>query len=126
MLCIRGAVTADRNEKEEILEKTTEMLKAILEENGLEIETIRTILFTMTRDLDAVYPAVAARALGISSASLMCMQELYVAGSLPMCVRVMVVAEGDVPQSSLRHVYLGGAQKLRPDLLKKQNSEAAQ
>lgn len=119
MLFIRGAVTVDKNEKEEIWAKTKEMISRILEENELKIEDIQSMLFTATRDVDAAYPAVAARELGLTQAALMCVQEMYVEGSLPMCIRVMVIAEGDKKKEELTHVYLGGAARLRPDWNKK-------
>lgn len=114
---IRGAITCE-NTKEDILEKTEEMLVKIMKDNSLEIDDIYAILFTATKDLDKVYPAVAARKIGITRAALMCMQEMYVEGSLEKCVRVMVTAESEVKQAEVNHVYLGGAEKLRPDLKK--------
>ena len=116
MEAIRGAITVDRNDKDEILRQTRTLLQAVLERNGLTAGRVRAVLFTMTRDLDAVYPAVAARQLGLTEASLMCMQEQYVVGSLPRCIRLLVLAEGERPQSALCPVYLEGAAVLRPDL----------
>ena len=80
--CIRGAVTVDANTREDILLNTRNLLKEIINQNSLKIEDIVSVLFTATRDLDAAYPAVAARELGIVSASLMCAQEMYVRDSL--------------------------------------------
>ncbi len=117
LINIRGAITCE-NTKDDILEKTEVMLTKIIEENNLKIEDITAVLFTATRDLDAVYPAVAARKIGITRAALMCMQEMYVVGSLPKCVRVMVTAESDKKQAEANHVYLGEAERLRPDLKK--------
>ena len=114
---IRGAITAE-NTKEDILAKTEIMLKAIIEENDVKNEDILSILFTATKDLDKVYPAVAARDLGITRAALMCMQEMYVEGSLPKCIRVMMSVKSDKPQSEAKHIYMGEAEKLRPDLKK--------
>lgn len=117
LINVRGAITCE-NTKEDILEKTEEMLVKIIEENNLKIEDITAVLFTATKDLDKVYPAVAARKIGITRAALMCMQEMYVEGSLEKCVRVMVTAESDKTQLQANHIYLGGAKKLRPDLKK--------
>ncbi len=118
-LCIRGANTVNENSREEILEATTHLLQAILEANAIKIEQIIQILFTATRDLDVVYPSVAARQLGITEAALMCMQELEVEGSLQKCIRVAVLIESDtLTRQTLKHQYLGGAKVLRPDLVK--------
>lgn len=114
-ICIRGAVTAE-NTKEDILTKTKELLLEIIEENNLNIEDITSIFFTATRDLDKVYPAVSAREIGITDAALMCFQEMYVEGSMEKCIRVTVMTESDKKQKGAKHVFLGEAQKLRPDL----------
>jgi len=113
---IRGAITA-KNTRENILESTRMMLTAILAENDLEHNQIIAVTFTCTRDLDAVYPAVAAREMGLVSASLMCMAEMDVEGSLPSCIRVQVLAETEVAPEYIKHVYLRGARSLRPDLM---------
>ena len=81
MICIRGAITVEQNDKQQILQATKNMLQNIIEQNQLELSDIIQIQFTMTKDLDAVYPAVAAREMGITETALMCMQELYVKGS---------------------------------------------
>ncbi len=117
MICIRGAVTAEENSKSQILENTRKMLFAIMERNELEIADIIQIQFTMTKDLDAVYPAVAAREIGITEAALMCSQELYVQGSLEKCIRCAVLCNSDKKQKDVFHVYLADAKVLRPDLV---------
>lgn len=114
--CIRGANTVENNDREEMLKATREMLEAIMADNGLKIEDIVSITFTATKDLDAVYPAVAAREIGITQAALMCVQEMYVAGSLEKCIRVSVMTECSLCQKNAKHVYMGRAVKLRPDL----------
>ena len=114
--CIRGAVTVDANTREDILLNTRNLLKEIINQNSLKIEDIVSVLFTATRDLDAAYPAVAARELGIVSASLMCAQEMYVRDSLEKCIRVQVEAETVKSQADVRFVYLKDAVKLRPDI----------
>jgi len=113
---IRGAITA-KNTRESILESTRLMLQSILTENELGIDQIIAVTFTCTRDLDAVYPAVAAREMGIVSASLMCMAEMEVVGGMPFCIRVQVLVETDLKSDCIKHVYLREARKLRPDLL---------
>lgn len=119
MIAIRGATTIKENTKIEILEATQELLSAIIKENKIEIQEISSILFTATKDVTKAYPAVAARQLGITQASLMCMQEMYVEGSLPMCIRVMVQIQRINANMDLhiKHIYLHGAKKLRPDLV---------
>lgn len=114
--CIRGAITVNSNTKEEILNATTELLNSIIEANHLDINEIVSIVFTCTRDLDEAYPAVAARAIGITKAALMCVQEMYVKGSLSMCIRVMVQIQGSQTQTMCKHIYLKNAAALRPDL----------
>ena len=116
MRSIRGATTVEINGKNEILKATEEMLRVIMEENSLNIDDIISVIFTCTRDLDQVYPAVAARALGLTEAALMCFQELYVEGSMPMCIRATVNAEVNTPQGSVKHIYLNRAKALRPDI----------
>lgn len=116
MRAIRGAVCAE-NTKESILENTTLMLKEIFRANHIEIEQVVAVTFASTKDLDAVFPAVAARSLGLLSASLLCLQSMDVVEALPYCIRVQVLVDLDIPQSKVKHVYLGEAQSLRPDLV---------
>lgn len=116
MFCIRGATTVTKNEKDEILNATVEMIQYIIKHNNLAISDMIQIQFTMTKDLDAVYPAVAARQIGITEAALMCSQELYVAGSLEKCIRCAVLCNGQKKQKDVKHIYLKNAKKLRPDL----------
>ncbi len=122
--CIRGAITADNNTKEDILENTKVMLRDIMYKNNITAEDITSILFTATKDLDAAYPAVAARELGIVNASLMCVQELYVQNSLKMCIRAQVSVETEKKQKDMKFSYLKGAVVLRPDLVEKKTAVA--
>lgn len=115
VVAIRGAITAE-NTKESILGKTSKLLQAVIEANGVEIQNIIQITFTCTKDLNAVYPAVAARELGITQAALMCMQEMDVEGSLPNCIRIALLCKLEGNQEGLKHQYLGEAKRLRPDL----------
>lgn len=120
MVCsIRGAITIENNSIEEVYDATKLMLNAIIEQNNIDLEDIISIIFTATRDIDCAYPAVAARQIGITDASLVCFQELYVVGSLPMCIRAMVMINSDKKQKEMNHVYLRNAEILRPDLVKK-------
>ncbi|MEG0013499.1 MAG: chorismate mutase [Cellulosilyticaceae bacterium] len=119
IVAIRGAITVSDNTKEDIINSTKELIEAILTVNDIHIEDIVEILFTATKDLTAVYPAVGARELGIIHAALMCMQEMYVEGSLTMCIRVsMHVKTTKFSQTTVQHQYLREAARLRPDLTK--------
>lgn len=113
---IRGAITVRENCEKEIIAKTKELLSAIMEANDLTIDRIISITFTATKDLDAVYPAVAARELGMTEIPLLCCQEMYVEGSLSRCIRMLVYAYLKVEKKP-RHIYLEEAIRLRPDLV---------
>jgi len=118
MISIRGAITTDSNSKIEILERAKEMMEAIITSNGLRIDQIIQVLFSATKDLDEVYAAVAAREMGLTSAALMCFQEMYVKGSLEKCIRVSVLAEAEgLNAQNVKHQYLRGARGLRTDLI---------
>lgn len=119
MISIRGAVGVDKNEKESILMNTKLLLEHIIKENEIAVEEIVSIIFSATKDLTAHYPAPAARELGIYDASMLCVQEMYVEKSMPMCVRILMNVNKDCCQKDAKHVYLNGAQCLRPDLAKK-------
>lgn len=119
MIVVRGANTVTVNSKEAILAAAKEMLQTALDLNNVAFDDIICIYFSCTRDLDAVYPAVAARKIGIADASLLCFQEMYVEGSLPMCVRLSMHVDREGLQKEVNHAYLGEAIKLRPDLMMK-------
>ena len=118
MIAIRGAITVKENTRVEILKSTAELLQEILELNTLSQEDVIDIYFTATKDLTKVYPAVAAREIGLTECSLICVQEMYVEGSLDMCIRALVHAKKPCCQKDAKHVYLGKAKILRPDLSK--------
>jgi chorismate mutase len=112
---LRGAITADRNDSEEILSATTELMKALIERNDLDPQDVVSCIFTVTDDLDAEFPAVAARALGFEAVPLLCAREIPVPGSLPRVIRVLIhyyPTDGRTPN----HLYLRGAEALRADL----------
>ena len=114
---IRAATVTDKDQPESILSATRELLEVIQDRNpSLEPEDIASALFTLTPDLSAVYPAKAARQLGWAHTPLICAQEIPVPGGIPRCIRVLLNWNTDLPQSEIRHVYLGEAAKLRPDL----------
>jgi chorismate mutase len=110
---LRGAITVEANEAEAILSATEELVREVMERNALEPEHMVSCIFTCTNDLDAEFPAVAARNLGLSSVPLLCAREIDVPGALPRVIRLMVhcYVEGE-PQ----HVYLREAEALRRDL----------
>ena len=113
---IRGATTVESNTRDAILEATGELLSAIIDANGLQEDDVASVFFSATQDLNAEFPALAARHMGWSNVALTCMQEMYVPGSLPMCVRILIHANTAKAQSDVRFVYLRGARVLRPDL----------
>jgi chorismate mutase len=115
LIALRGATTVELNESAPILEATGELMHELLERNGLEAADLVSCIFTLTEDLDAEFPAVAARNMGLNKVPLLCAREIPVPGSLPRVIRVMIHAyahEGAEPQ----HVYLGEARALRLDL----------
>ena len=114
---IRGATTVLTNEASLILEYTQELLTSIQVANEtLKPEDIASVLFTMTTDLDATYPAKAARQLGWINVPLMCAQEIPVPDGLPLCIRILITWNTNLPQNAIQHVYLHDAVTLRPDL----------
>ncbi len=113
---IRGAITCDENSREAILAATREMLEIMIASNGLRPEDIASAIFTTTPDLNAEFPAVAARELGWLDTALMCGHEMGVPGSLPRCIRVLLHWNTERAQAQVQHVYLGEAMSLRPDL----------
>jgi chorismate mutase len=114
---IRGATSVDVNDAEPIIAATRELLERIVAANGLATEDVASVIFTATSDLDAAYPARAAREMGWVHVPLLCMQEMAVVGSLPRCIRVLVLWNTDRPAAQVRHVYLRRARALRPDLV---------
>ena len=114
---IRGATSVDTNDAGAIIAATRELLARIVATNDLSVQDVTSVIFTATPDLDAAYPARAAREMGWVNTPLLCMQEMAVAGSLPRCIRVLVLWNTDRPPGRIRHVYLGRARALRPDLV---------
>lgn len=113
---IRGATTVESNTKDAILEATQELLSALIDVNGIQEDDVASVFFSATQDLNAEFPALAARHMGWSHAALTCMQEMYVPGSLPMCVRILMHVNTPKRQDEVRFVYLRGAKALRPDI----------
>ena len=113
---IRGAVTAVDNSREAIMEATLEMLQALAAANDLQPEDIASATFTVTPDLNAAFPAEAARRFGWNHVPLLDAIEMDVPEALPKCIRVLVHWNTDRPAYAIRHVYLRDAKKLRPDV----------
>lgn len=112
---IRGAITVDDNTKENILQETRTLLSELLVKNNLKQEDIVSIFFSLTHDLDAEFPAIAARQLGLTDTPLLCLNEIDVPGGLAQCVRILIHLNSDKPQSEMVHLYLKGAEVLRPE-----------
>jgi chorismate mutase len=115
LFAVRGAAQAEANDPESIVAATTELMRELLDRNELEPEAMVSCLFTTTDDLDAEFPAVAARNLGLESVPLLCCREIPVPGSMPRVIRAMVHYYGPAGQSPA-HAYLGPTQELRSDL----------
>lgn len=114
---IRGAVTVDENSKEKIWQAARQLVTEILLQNELQAENIGAIIFSMTEDLTAAFPSSAVRQLPeLRLIPLFDAREPAVEDSLPLCIRVLILAETNLEQNKIRHVYLGGAKNLRPDL----------
>jgi chorismate mutase len=115
---VRGATVAAENNSQAILTATQELLLAILQANpGLESVDIASAFFTVTEDLDASYPALAARGIGWVQVPMLCAREIPVPGGMPRIIRVLLHWNTDQSQGDIRHVFLGEAAKLRPDLV---------
>lgn len=111
---VRGATTVARNDRDDILAATTELLEVIVRLNGLRSEDVAYVWFTVTEDLDAEFPAFAARELGWTEVPLMCGREIPVPGALERCIRVLVSWNTAKSQREVRHAFLRGAKELRP------------
>ncbi|HMQ32303.1 MAG TPA: chorismate mutase [Chloroflexaceae bacterium] len=112
---VRGATTCDENTRPAILAATRELLERLIEANGLRAEDLASAIFTTTPDLNAEYPAVAARALGWTDTALLCGHEMAVPGGLQRCIRVLVHWNTERRADEVAHVYIRGAKGLRPD-----------
>jgi chorismate mutase len=113
---IRGAIQVDADTREDVLEGSAELVKAVLERNRLSADDIISILFTATPDLTAEFPAYAARLLGLTDVPLMCASEIAVPGAMPRVLRLLAHVETELDRADVRHVYLRGAAALRSDL----------
>lgn len=116
---IRGATTASANTRQAILDATCELLGALVQANHLRPGDIASVHFTMTADLDAAFPAMAARSLGWDDVALLDAQAPRVANDVPRCIRVLIHWNADHAGHEIRHVYLREARRLRPDRAEK-------
>ena len=123
---VRGAITVEKNKKQMILDATKELLSKMLKDNDIKQDDIISIWFTMTQDLNAVFPAKAARILGLTEVALMCANEINVRNSLKKCIRIMISFNTDKSNAELGHIYLKKAASLRPDLIKGEIDEKDQ
>lgn len=113
---VRGATTADRNDAASIRERTLELLRVLIASNGIRPEDLASATFTVTEDLDADFPAVAARSLpGWEEVPLLCVREIPVPGSLSACIRVLLLWNTERSQREVRHAFVRGARTLRPN-----------
>jgi chorismate mutase len=115
LFALRGAISVDRNDAKEIHEATTALMEEIMQRNALAVEHVVSCIFTATDDLDADFPAAAARALGFQNVPLLCAREMAVPGAMPRVIRVLIHYYGE-DRHEARHVYLRDAVALRSDL----------
>jgi chorismate mutase len=123
---IRGATTISTDEPDLICEATHELLNAVLNVNvELRLEDVGSVLFTMTDDITSAYPAIAARQLGWDHVPMMCVREIPIRGSLPLCIRVLIHWNTELTQNEVKHVYLRGARVLRPELIQQSGEKSS-
>ncbi|HJN08501.1 MAG TPA: chorismate mutase [Pirellulaceae bacterium] len=117
MLCrgVRGATTVEANTREAILEETTKLLALMIRFNEIKSTDVASVVFTLTTDLNAEFPALAARHLGWLDVPLLCTNEINVVGGLQKCVRILIHWNTDRAQTDITHVYVNEAIRLRPD-----------
>ena len=113
---VRGATQVEHNDRDEVLEATAELVRAVLDRNTLVPDDLISVVFTATPDLTAEFPAYAARAIGITDVPFLCATEIDVAGAMPRVVRLLAHVETPRSREEIRHVYLRGAAALRTDL----------
>jgi len=116
---IRGAITVDADEPQAILDATKRLLTEMTKRNGVELDDIASVLFSMTPDLHAAFPALGAREMGWVYVPMLHFTEINVPGSMPHCIRVLMHVETERTQQEIEHSYLDGARELRPDIVAK-------
>ena len=122
---IRGATTVTANTREDILEAAAELLDELVRLNEVPRDHVASIIFTTTPDLNAEFPAVAARQAGWTDVALECLHEMNVPGSLQKCLRILMHVNTERAPGELVHVYLRGARALRPDLVSRQDGHTS-
>jgi len=122
---IRGAITAPTNTSTAIVTATDQLLREMIAANAVHAEDVVSVFFTTTPDLNGEFPAAAARALGWRKVPLLCATEIDVPGRLQSCIRVLMLVNSEVEQADIRHIYLEGAARLRPDLSGEESPETA-
>ena len=113
---LRGATTVDVDEAEHLTERVQTLVAEMLRRNGVSKDDVISILFTATEDIHCMFPATAARGIGLGDVPLICARELDVVGGTPLCIRVLMHLVTERPRSELHHVYMEGARSLRDDL----------
>lgn len=113
---IRGAITIEKDTRDNVINATKELLKKVIEVNAVDIESIVNIIFTTTPDIRSEFPPVAAREIGFNDVPLLTCQEIDCEKGLRLCIRLMLTYNTNKKQKEIRHIYLKGAERLRPDL----------
>ena len=113
---LRGATTVDADTREQVGERTRALVTAMLDRNDIPHDDIVSVIFTATGDIHSMFPATAAREVGLGDVPLLCARELDIAGATPLCIRVLMHVYTDKGRAALHHVYLEGARGLRDDL----------
>ncbi|MFN2543602.1 MAG: chorismate mutase [Actinomycetota bacterium] len=116
MRAARGAIRLGEDSRDAVLEATERLVREILHRNRVETEELVSIFFTATEDITSVFPAEAARRIGLTAVPLLCAREMAVTGSMPAVIRVLVQFNSDRGLEDIEHVYLDGAEALRDDL----------
>jgi len=113
---VRGAISVEENTPASILDAAIRLMREMIRANQVDPDFVASVIFTCTADLDATFPAEAARKMGWDRVPLLCSREIAVPGSMPRVLRVLMLINTDRRQEAIQHVYLGNAERLRPDL----------
>ena len=113
---LRGATTVDADTAEQVTSRVVALVEEMLARNGVSKDDLVSVLFTATDDVTAMFPATAARSVGLGDVPLLCARELDITGAMPLCIRVLMHVTTDKSRGELHHVYLEGTRSLRDDL----------
>lgn len=113
---VRGAISVEENSEESILEATRVLLEMLLKENDIAVDDLISAIFSVTRDLNAAFPAAAAREMGWQQVPMLCCNEVEVPGALPRCIRVLLHFYSTKKNQELKPIYLKEAARLREDI----------